>query len=84
MDISAGHPQVSQQERDARMREGHCFYCGGVDDMSSACPAKRRPSGYNPGCLSTQISGAEVISNLIDLFSSPPIPTRPRNPAGNS
>lgn len=40
MDVSAGCRQVSQHKNDARLREGRCFCCGGIEHMSSTCGAK--------------------------------------------
>lgn len=44
MDLSAtgGRGKVSEQEKAARLREGGCFYCGGVGHMARHCPNKSK------------------------------------------
>jgi len=45
MDLSAsgaGRGKISEQERAARLREGHCLYCGGVGHMARHCPNKSK------------------------------------------
>lgn len=84
MDLSAGRRQVPQQERDARMREGRCFYYGGVGHLFSTCRARRRLSGYPGSRPTTCISSLELVPDLVNLSSPPPIPTHMGNPAGNA
>ncbi len=36
MQLGATH--LSPKERERRMREGRCFYCGGSDHMRTSCP----------------------------------------------
>jgi hypothetical protein len=42
MDLSASKKKLSEQECAARLREGHCLYCGGVGHMAVQCPNKNR------------------------------------------
>ena len=42
MDLSASKKKLSEQEHAARLREGHCLYCGGVGHMAAQCPNKNR------------------------------------------
>jgi hypothetical protein len=44
MDLRASKKKLSEQERAARLREGHCLYCGGVGHMAAQCPNKNRNS----------------------------------------
>lgn len=83
MELSAGRHHVSQQDRDARIREGLCFHSGGVGHRSSVCPAKCGPAGLPSGRPAARISGLDVNTDLIDLSSPPPVAPCPRNLAGH-
>lgn len=89
LDLSAGRRQVSQQERDARMREGRWFYGGGIGHLSSSCPATRRTGlGARPAFRISAMEAAAAAAtseDLIDFRTPPPIvPPRPGAPAGNT
>ncbi|KAH0608755.1 uncharacterized protein H6S33_001889 [Morchella sextelata] len=47
MDLSGGRRRPSPAERNARLVEGRCFYCGGVGHMVRDCP-QARASGNQP------------------------------------
>jgi hypothetical protein len=38
MDLSGGRRRPTPAERNARLVEGRCFYCGGVGHMVRDCP----------------------------------------------
>jgi len=40
MDLSASRRKLSEQKCAARLREGHCLYCGGLGHMAAPCPNK--------------------------------------------
>jgi len=42
MDLSASRKKLSEQERAAQLREGHCLYCKGLGYMATQCPNKSR------------------------------------------
>lgn len=41
MDLSAGRRTLTQEEKNQRMAEGRCLYCGGLGHMARNCPNKR-------------------------------------------
>ena len=41
MDLSAGRRTLTQEQRNKRMAEGRCLYCGGSGHMARLCPNKR-------------------------------------------
>ena len=43
MDLSANRRRLSPEERQRRMTEGRCLYCGGLGHMAATCPVARRP-----------------------------------------
>ncbi|KAH0609023.1 uncharacterized protein H6S33_001251 [Morchella sextelata] len=47
MDLSGGRRRPSPAERNARLVEGRCFYCGGVGHMVRDCP-QARATGNQP------------------------------------
>ncbi|KAH0606076.1 uncharacterized protein H6S33_003737 [Morchella sextelata] len=47
MDLSGGHRRPSPTERNARLVEGRCFYCGGVGHMVRDCP-QAKATGNQP------------------------------------
>ncbi|KAH0611508.1 uncharacterized protein H6S33_010773 [Morchella sextelata] len=47
MDLSGGRRRPSPTERNARLVEGRCFYCGGVGHMVRDCP-QARATGNQP------------------------------------
>ncbi|KAH0614162.1 uncharacterized protein H6S33_006048 [Morchella sextelata] len=47
MDLSGGRRRPTPAERNARLVEGRCFYCGGVGHMVRDCP-QARATGNQP------------------------------------
>ncbi|KAH0614656.1 uncharacterized protein H6S33_000292 [Morchella sextelata] len=47
MDLSGGRRRPTPAERNARLAEGRCFYCGGVGHMVRNCP-QARATGNQP------------------------------------
>lgn len=43
MDLSSSRRKLTLEERQRRMTEGRCLYCGGLGHMARDCPAARRP-----------------------------------------
>jgi hypothetical protein len=45
MDLSAAGRRLSPEERQKRIDEGRCLYCGGFNHMARDCPNKPKASG---------------------------------------
>ena len=41
MDLSSGHPRLTQAERDRRRTTGACIVCGKTDHFMANCPIRR-------------------------------------------
>ena len=48
MDLSAARRQLSPEERQKRIDEGRCLYCGGFYHRARDCPNKGKAPGRPP------------------------------------
>lgn len=85
MDLTASRRQVSPQERDARLHQRRCFYCGGIGHMSSICPVWGRRAGV-PGSRPDFCISAAATTTVETALSvtCPQVPVTPALPAGNA
>lgn len=52
--VAGGVRRISSEERQRRMREGLCFYCGGAGHIAGMCPnGRRRPRPLNASEITT-------------------------------
>jgi len=61
MDLSSGRRTLTQEEKNQRMAEGRCLYCGGLGHRARNCPNKRPLRGnaadvQTPGFVDAQES----------------------------
>ena len=80
MDLSAtgGRGKILEEERVARLREGHCFYCGGVGHMARHCPNKNR-NPFRAAATQTMLQQNQNLTNA----NPNPTPTATDNPNRN-
>ena len=71
MDLSANRRKLTPEERNRRITEGLCLYCGGAGHIAGVCPNKGMQRLQASEGLLTPHTGVELSQNNTLVHSEP-------------
>lgn len=71
MDLSAVRRKLTTEERETRLREGRCLYCGGLGHIARECPSKPDRPMHASSTNNTSTVEANSSGSSIPVQSSP-------------